>query len=142
MSTDRVESTKDAATNAATNWHEAVVSNLLHCAYSTAPAVQGMGGPWDQTKVYLPGKSGEDYLAERIVDRSGGPNAYWATMKGVDYFDLILPKESVYAGEDAVFWRPRDGQHGMPEVAKGTPEYNKVIELIHDQIDFDRCTFK
>ncbi len=136
MSGDKVELKKDAAADQ----HD-IASNLLHCTYSTLPVEKGDDrGPWELTKIYVTGKSGGDWLTERIVNRSG-PESYWVTLNGVTYADVIQPKESVHAGEDTVF-DYRGGGQPMTEYKKGTPEYDRVMHLVHDQIDFDRCAFK
>jgi hypothetical protein len=136
MSDDKVEFKKDAAAD-----QNDIASNLLHCTYSILPPEKGDDrGPWQVTKVYVTGQSGDDWLTTRIENRNG-LESYWATLRGVTYADIIQPKESVHAGEEIVF-DDRGGGQPMNEYKQGTPEYDRVMHLVHDQIDFDSCAFK
>lgn len=135
MSSDRIEQTPKAPDqNHAT---EAAV-RLLNCSTEKV-VVPELPSAYIQNIVWEKDKSEDEWLAMKVRDLKVGTISYWAQPGDNEQYQIMKPGRSPNAVEQVFRAGHIDRQEPPAEIEKGTPKYQEIEDLIHNQVDWTQC---
>lgn len=135
-SKDMKPSNRDIVPIAAEEQERETASKLLACVSEEKPRLSQSQQRWREDKVYEPGKSGEDWIADRAIalDKDGHPTQ--AVFFGLRMDDKLYT--GPFAGE-TIASRVNLEDPEPRAVRKGSSEYDKVMNRINNVELFDSC---
>jgi hypothetical protein len=113
-------------------------TNLLHCVHSTLPP-RDIFGPYKVDTVYEAGHDGKDWVAVREIDQGNGRIDYQVHLDGKTYVDVLGLSKEGNPGEDTVIDDTSAKPGPIPNLEPGSPEYNKVVDFVHNIYNTGVC---